>query len=112
MVNQILEATTTSQLVVVGDTNTRIDEEKTIADLGFATDRPPIPTWNTKENKFRDGSREYSAYYTRYFAKGEHVAVMNPKVHDVPMNVDGNQFFLSDHYLLSGDIEIDVVEEA
>ena len=104
-IQRILEATTTDQLVVVGDTNTRVDEESSFAKLGFHIQRPPSATWNTKVNRFRSNDRRYTAYYTRYFAKGQ-VAVEDVKVHDVPMSVDGRQFFLSDHFALSGRIRV------
>lgn len=106
MLEQIVAATQTDRLVVIGDTNTRIAEEKAIAGLGFDVSRPPSPTWNTRENQFRSGSRKYSAYYTRHFSKGD-VRVEEAKVHDVPMQVDGQSFFLSDHFALSGRLSVD-----
>ena len=105
MFKQILEATKTERLLVIGDTNTRIAEEKEIGDLGFDVTRPPEATWNTRENHFRKKSRKYTAYYTRYFSKGDMV-VTDAKVQDVPMQVDGQSFFLSDHFALSGSLKI------
>ena len=104
MLQQIVEATQTARLLVIGDTNTRIVEEKEIRELGFDVARPPVATWNTRENHFRKKSRKYTAYYTRYFAKGD-MAVAEVKVHDTPMKVDGQSFFLSDHFAMSGSLE-------
>lgn len=105
MFEQVLAATQTDRLVVIGDTNTRITEEGRISALGFDVTRPPTATWNTQGNKFREDSREYTAFYTRYFAKGD-VRVSDVKVHDQAMFVDGKSFFLSDHFALSGKLTL------
>lgn len=109
MLEQILEATQTDRLLVIGDTNTRIAEEKVIAELGFDVTRPPKSTWNTRENRFRSDAREYTAYYSRYFVKGD-IAVAEARVHDQPMQVDGKSFFLSDHFALSGAVALGSTE--
>ena len=101
---EITNQSKTERLVVIGDTNTRVDEEDAIAELGLAADRPPDSTWDTRRNRFRSDSNAYSAYYTRYFCRGE-VRMTDVRVWDTPLQVDGQKFFLSDHFAMSGRIE-------
>ena len=104
VLKEIVERCATERLVVIGDTNTRIEEEDGIAELGLIVDRPPSVTWDTRRNRFRADSNEYSAYYTRHFCRGE-VAFRDVRVWDTPMQVDDRKFFLSDHFAMSGRIE-------
>ena len=90
----------TDKLVIVGDTNTRLDEESEYKDLGLIGDKPPTATWDTRANRFRDGAA-FTAYFTRYF-HSTNVRVDNVKVWDQPMEFEGKSFFLSDHFALSG----------
>lgn len=106
MLERIRDAAS-DRILVVGDTNTRVDEEKEISGLGFACDRPPSVTWDTRVNRYRSEMRKYSAYYTRYFIKGD-LQVRGVGVANTPLNVDGKKFFLSDHFALSGTLDIPV----
>ncbi len=99
----IIEASPTEALVVIGDTNTRPDEEQAIAELGLTGALPPRPTWNSHANRFHLRAGRFTSYFTRWFASegliGEEVEVWNrPVVHD------DHRFFLSDHFALSGRI--------
>ena len=95
----------TKGLVIVGDTNTRVSEEADFEKNGLVGVRPPMVTWDSRKNRFRKSGNEYSAYYTRYF-HNEHVEVSNVKVWDKPCTVDGNEFYLSDHFAMTGEIKL------
>lgn len=107
MLRRIREAATTSRLLVVGDTNTRLTEDREVAKLGLATPKPPTATWDSRTNRFRKGTRGYTAYYTRFFVGGD-IRVGNTDVHATPLSVDGKRFYLSDHFALSANLVIPV----
>lgn len=103
MLSQIVRACDGDKLVIAGDTNTRVSEEAMIGSLGLEGERPSVPTWNSKRNRFRDGGREYTTYYTRYFHTND-VRVRKAKVWDKPVSADGRMFYLSDHFAISGTV--------
>ena len=93
----------TESLLIVGDTNTRVAEETAIAETGLLGNRPPEPTWDSRRNQHADraSSRAFSCYFTRYF-HNDQVAVEEVKVHNEPLSFDDSEFFLSDHFAISG----------
>ena len=93
----------TESLLIVGDTNTRVAEEAAIAETGLLGKRPPAPTWDSRRNQHSDraSSKGFTCYFTRYF-HNDQVAVEEVEVYNRPLNLDGTEFFLSDHFALSG----------
>ena len=111
MLKTISDTCPTTALAIIGDTNMRVAEEASLESLGLSGERPPSPTWNTKRNKYRAGGRGFTSYFTRYF-HSDRVEIDNVKVHDDPIEQDGDQFFLSDHFALSGRVTVLSEEEA
>lgn len=104
----VIEASPTEALVVGGDTNMRLAEERDIATLGLTGDRPPRPTWDSERNPFRSDGPRFRAYFTRVFVTAG-VGMSNVVVHDEPIGPDdGEGFHLSDHYALSAEVEVGV----
>lgn len=97
----VVEASHTDALLIVGDTNTRVDEVDALVDAGLHTVKPPRPTWDSRRNRFRDDLPEFSAYFTRWFASPE-VSVRDVWVDDEPVERLGKRFHLSDHFALRG----------
>ncbi len=97
---RVAEATTTSRLVVIGDTNTRLDEEESIAELGLTGERPPKATWDGHRNRFRGDSGKFRAYFTRAFVKGPMRITSQRVLDDRAIEIDGSRFHLSDHFAL------------
>jgi hypothetical protein len=96
--SQIRSASPMDALIVVGDTNTRVAEEASIAELGLDGLRPPAPTWNSKKNRFRSGSAEFAAYFSRWFTSTD-VQVDAPWVEDAAaLQAGSERFFVSDHF--------------
>ncbi|MDH3303257.1 MAG: hypothetical protein OES24_22360 [Acidimicrobiia bacterium] len=95
----VLQASPTERIVVIGDTNTRVDEEDAFADLGLEAPRPPGPTWDGHRNRFRGDSGAFRAYFTRAFTSGS-VSIIDQRILDEPLDVDGQRFHLSDHFPL------------
>ncbi len=104
---RIVEASPTPNILIVGDTNSRVAEERYFADAGLVGDRPPKATWNSRRNRFRPGA-EFSAYFTRYFAT-ETLAVDEVAVWTEPVESGATTFFLSDHFALSGRVSLDAL---
>ena len=102
---QIVSASPTERLIIVGDTNMRMADVEFVAAAGFATPKPPRPTWNSKKNRFRSDAYEFSAYFTRFFASPG-ISVSNMVVHDAVTEKDGSHFYWSDHFALSAIITI------
>ena len=102
---RLVEQSPTERIVIVGDTNMRLDEIEFVEDAGFTTPKPPKPTWDSRKNRFRFGGAEFTAYFTRVFASpGIELGPMN--VHNTPADVDGDRFYWSDHFALSGTFEV------
>ena len=97
----------TDSLLIVGDTNTRIAEEAAIFEMGLLGERPPAPTWDSRRNQHssKASAKAFSCYFTRYF-HNDAVTVDNVKVHNQPLNFDGIEFFLSDHFAISGGAKV------
>ena len=104
MLAKLIEKCETSGLVVAGDTNTRIKEEAGIEALGLTGHRPPRPTWDTKINQFRPNSRQFTAYFTRYF-HNDQVAVDEVEVWVDKVEYNEERFHLSDHFPMSGSVQ-------
>ena len=102
---QIVSASPTERLLIVGDTNMRIADVEFVTAAGFATPKPPRPTWNSKKNRFRSNGYEFSAYFTRIFASPG-ITVSDMVVHDKPTIVDDARFYWSDHFALSASITV------
>lgn len=97
-IGEVMENSPTSALVIAGDTNTRLDEEASVAALKLTVDRPPRPTWNSKQNRFHAKGASFSAYFSRWFVT-EGLTVSEAWVGDLaPIEASGNSFFLSDHF--------------
>ena len=107
MLATIIRNCPTPDLIVVGDTNTRVAEESNIRRLELHGKRPPSPTWDSKANRFQEpdtNSRRFSAYFTRYFHSPS-LKVDRVKVHNQPTKHRSKQFYLSDHFPMSGTVE-------
>lgn len=103
--SKVIQASPTLPLVIVGDTNMRIEEADALIGMSFSGDKPPHPTWDSRRNNFRADAYEFSAYFTRWFASTG-VSVSDVVVHRDPIEHDDKKFFVSDHYALSGRIAI------
>lgn len=97
----VVEASPTDALLIVGDTNTRAAEMAAVEGAGLVTVRPPRATWDSRRNRFRAGGAEFTAHFTRWFASPA-VTVSEVAVWHQPLVVDGRRFHLSDHFALSG----------
>ena len=104
-ISKVIEASPTAELVIIGDTNMRLSEADTLIDLGFSGDKPPHVTWDSRRNQFRSDMPEFSAYFTRWFASPG-VMVTDVAVHHEPHEYDDVQFYLSDHFALSGSVQV------
>lgn len=104
MVHQIM-AGVTQRLVVVGDTNMRMAEWDRMAELGFTVVKPPAPTWNSRFNRFNEDGGEYTAYYTNVMARGD-IEISHIEVWHEPISYLDRRFHVSDHYALSGTLEV------
>lgn len=101
----VVEASPTEALVIVGDTNTRVGESDALAEAGLVGEKPPRPTWDSRRNRFREDLPEFAAYFTRWFASPD-VAVSDVRVWDEPLERLGRRFHLSDHFAMSGVITV------
>ncbi|MEM7285724.1 MAG: endonuclease/exonuclease/phosphatase family protein [Actinomycetota bacterium] len=101
----VVEASPTEAVLIVGDTNTRVEEVEAITTAGFHSTKPPRATWNSRRNRFRPDGAQFSAYFTRWFA-GPGVTVSDVRVLDRPEEVDGATFHLSDHFAIAGTVEV------
>ena len=97
----MVEASPTEALLVIGDTNTRVDELPAVEAAGLRAGRLPGPTWNSRRNRFRAGGAEFTAFFTRWIAS-PFLDVVEVAVGAEPIDVDGHRFHLSDHYRLTG----------
>lgn len=95
----------TERLLVLGDTNTRIADVEHIEAAGFIAPKPPSSTWNSRKNQFRHGGAEFTAYFTRAFASPG-IEISDQVVHDSPAQMDGSTFYWSDHFALSGIVQV------
>lgn len=103
---RVLEASPTDALLIVGDTNMRNTEIDAIDGLGgVTTEQPPSPTWDSRVNRFIADGPRFTAYFTRWFARGR-VEVSDVVVHRHQMGVGGAKFFLSDHFALTGTVTV------
>jgi len=102
---EIIQASPTPGLLIVGDTNTRMSEAEQLAEMGFDTTKPPKVTWDSRKNRFRRDMAQFSAYFTRWFASPG-VAVDEVAVHDEPVEYQDHSFFVSDHFALSGRVRL------
>jgi hypothetical protein len=100
----VVDASPTADLAVIGDTNTRTDEEQAIAQLGLTGPRPPEPTWNGRKNRFRGRSGEFLAYFSRPFVTADLQVTELRVLSDRWVAVDGARFHLSDHFGFAGSI--------
>ena len=100
-IRTIIDTSPTRKLAVIGDTNTRTAEEDAIADLGLIGARPPTATFNSRENRFRLGGREFTAYFTRAFHTAD-LTLTDQEVKTDPQGAGDSRFYLSDHFALFG----------
>ncbi len=101
----IIQASPTEALVVIGDTNTRTEEEPAIAELGLRGDLPPRPTWNSHANRFHLRSARFTSHFTRWFAT-EGVIVDEVDVWHRPIVHGDHRFFISDHFALAARVRL------
>lgn len=104
-IERIVSICPTPNLLVVGDTNTRISETSAIEALGIRGELPPAPTWDSRRNRFREDGKRFTAYFTRYFHRGG-FEVKDVRVFNQAWNVDDARFFLSDHFALAGRVNL------
>jgi len=102
---EVAEASPTPELLIIGDTNTRVNEMGTIEAAGFHGRRPDRPTWDSERNRYRSDGPTFKAYFTRWFASPG-VSVTEVAVWDGPMERSGRHFHLSDHFALSGRVSV------
>ncbi len=95
----VMKATNGKRVLVIGDTNTRVGELGSIAELGLITPDLPSPTWDGRRNQFRGGTRPFSAYFTRFFHTSD-LEIETIEVLTEPFRAEGYQFHLSDHFPL------------
>lgn len=101
---QIVDAAPTDAVLIIGDTNTRLDEEPELAALGLGGPRPPKPTWDSKQNRFRTSGPGFVAFFTRCFTAGD-LTVSDLVVLSSPTtDVGTGPFHVSDHYALYGTV--------
>lgn len=105
-IQSVVEASPTDDLLIAGDTNSRVDEVDDLAsELQLGAPKPPKPTWDSKRNRFRPKGHEFSAYFTRCFSSGE-ATVSELVVHREPVSgemlITDEKFYVSDHFALSG----------
>ena len=100
----IIDASPTSDLAVIGDTNTRTAEEQGIAAIGLRGERPPSATWDGRRNRFRGEAGNFLAYFSRHFASEGLLINQVSVLSDSGVSNAGAQFHLSDHYPFSGTI--------
>jgi len=103
--SRIIGASPTQRLLIVGDTNMRLDEGDVLFEAGFTGEKPPHATWDSRRNRFRFGGNEFTAYFTRWFASPG-LSVDEVVVHRTPVEFQGTPFFLSDHFALSGTLTL------
>jgi endonuclease/exonuclease/phosphatase family metal-dependent hydrolase len=102
---RVVESSPTPNILVIGDTNTRVSEIDAYASAGLTGRKPSTPTWDSRRNRFHPDVPEFSAYFTRWFAT-EAVEVLDVSVLRTPLEVDGHRFFLSDHFALTGAVTL------
>jgi len=102
---QIVAASPTPAIAIVGDTNTRVDELDALTNAGLDSPQPPGPTWNSRANRFHRRGPKFVAYFTRALASPG-VAIADQRVHDEAVEADGHRFHLSDHFALAGTIAL------
>ncbi len=96
----IVQASKTEDLIIVGDTNTRIDEvDDLVTRFSLLAPKPPQPTWNSKTNNFRAGDHRFTAYFTRCFVTPS-LRLTEQVVRSQPVEHGGQQFHVSDHFAL------------
>jgi len=101
----IIKASPTPALLIVGDTNTRMEEVDQLVEMGFSSTKPPKVTWDSRKNRFRRDMAQFSAYFTRWFASPG-VEVEDVVVHDDPVELEDHSFYVSDHFALSGRVSV------
>lgn len=101
----IVEASPSPAIVIVGDTNTRVDELDVIGSAELDSPKPPRPTWNSRANRFHARGPRFEAYFTRAFTSPG-VTVTDQRVWDRPVDSAGSRFFVSDHFGLSGSLRL------
>ena len=104
-ISRVVGECPTQRLLIVGDTNMRLGEGEVLYEAGFTGDKPPHATWDSRRNKFRFGGNEFTAYFTRWFASPG-LTVSAVRVHDEPIDFEGRRFHLSDHFAMSGVVDI------
>lgn len=102
----VLDAAENKDVVVIGDTNLRVDEEHAIASLGLTAELPPQPTWDGYRNRFRGDQGRFRAYFTRALATSG-VTITSQEVIDDPTEVHDHYFHVSDHFPLLIDVSVD-----
>ncbi len=101
----VVESSPTDALLIVGDTNTRVAEVDELVELGLTSTTPPKPTWNSRSNRFRARSPEFTAYFTRWIASPD-LVVSDVHVWDEPVHQRGARFHVSDHFALGGRVQL------
>lgn len=102
----VADASPTGNLVIIGDTNIRQSEVEAIVEIGLIDHRPPSATWDSRRNRFRPDGAAFIAYFTRTFSRGSVIVSDQQVLDDRPVEVDGRRFFLSDHFALTGIIDM------
>ena len=100
-ISQIVGASPSENLAIIGDTNTRSNEIETIIGAGLAAPKPPSPTWNSYKNRFHAAAPKFRTYFTRCFTH-PNIATEEMQVLEGHVIRNDKEFFISDHFALFG----------
>jgi len=100
-ISQIVGASPTECLAIIGDTNTRAGEIETIIEAGLAAPKPPSPTWNSYKNRFHAAAPKFRTYFTRCFTH-PNIATQKMQVLEGHVIRNDKNFYISDHFALFG----------
>lgn len=98
-----LEAAGHDHVVVIGDTNLRVDEYEVVQSLGLAGDLPPKPTWDGYRNGFRGAKGRFRAYFTRALTTPG-LTIVDQQVLDGATEAYDHSFHMSDHFPLQVEV--------
>ena len=100
-ISQIVAASPTEHLVIIGDTNTRSGDVAAITEAGLTAPRSPGPTWNSFKNRFHLQAPKFRASFTRCFAHPK-VEIYDLQVLEGRVIRNDKAFCVSDHFALFG----------
>ncbi len=105
--DRVLGSTNRRRILVIGDTNTRVDELPAIEEMGLTVPELPSPTWDSRRNRFRSNGAAFVSYFTRVFHTPD-LTVRDLHVLNKPTTHNEQRFYVSDHYALFGTVTDDM----